>query len=133
LAAFCQYICNLAGFRTCLADYTVHSLLPCYGLLAALVLLNSVARWCNTTHFFTKMVWFYMLVCMGVGRNFFQGGTNVFFQNFFYEGPKVVKFVFYDSKLREQLFAENSTFLPPFRHPCLCVGKSSCHTVKNLV
>jgi len=51
LAAFCQNICNLAvnlaGFRNCLADYTVPSLLPCYGLLTALVLLNSVVRWCN--------------------------------------------------------------------------------------
>jgi len=46
----------LAGFRNCLAEYTVHSLLPCYGLLTALVLLNSVTRWWNTTHFFTKIV-----------------------------------------------------------------------------
>jgi len=28
----------------------------CYGLLTAMVFLNSVARWCNTTYFFTKMV-----------------------------------------------------------------------------
>jgi len=61
---------NLPGFRNCLAGYTVHRLSPCYGLLTALVLLNSVARWCNTPQFFTKMVSFYMLVCMGVGRNF---------------------------------------------------------------
>ena len=39
-----------------------------------MVLLNSVARWCNTTQFFTKMVSFYMLVCMGVGRNFSMRG-----------------------------------------------------------
>jgi len=60
VAEFWQYfvniICNLAGFRNCLAEYTVHSLSPCYGLLTALVLLNSVVRWCNTTQFFTKMV-----------------------------------------------------------------------------
>jgi len=43
----------------------VHSLSPCYGLLTALELLNSVAGWCNTTQFFTKMVFFYMLVCSG--------------------------------------------------------------------
>jgi len=49
-------ICNLAGFRNCLAEYTVHSLSPYYGLLTALVLLNSVARWCNATKYFTKMV-----------------------------------------------------------------------------
>ena len=48
VAVFCQlcsiYIaCNLARFRNCLAEYAVHSLSPCYGLLTALVLLNSVA------------------------------------------------------------------------------------------
>jgi len=39
---------NLAGFRNCLAECTVHSLSSCYKLLTALVLLNSVIRWCNT-------------------------------------------------------------------------------------
>jgi len=58
---FCHYylqysICNLAGFRDCLAEYIVHSRSPYYGLLTALVVLNSVARWCNTTQFFTKTV-----------------------------------------------------------------------------
>jgi len=47
---------NLAEYSQCLAEYTLHSLSPCYGLLTALVLLNSVARWCNTTQFFTKIV-----------------------------------------------------------------------------
>jgi len=42
-------------------------------------LLNSVARWCNTTQFFTKMVSFYMLVCMGVGIIFPGGATSGFF------------------------------------------------------
>jgi len=46
----------LAGFSNCLAEYTVHSLSPRYGLLTALALLNSVARWWNTTQFFRKMV-----------------------------------------------------------------------------
>jgi len=64
---------NLAGFRNCLAEYTVLSLSPCYGLLTALVLLNSVVRWYNTTQFFTKMVQFYMFVCMGVGRILSRG------------------------------------------------------------
>jgi len=27
-------------------------------------------------------------------------------------------------------FAEIFKFVAPFRHPCLCVGKSSCHTLK---
>jgi len=70
----CNVAVNLVGFRNRLAEYTVHSLSPCYGLLTALVLLNSVARWCNTTQFFTKIVSFYTLVCMGVGRNFSREG-----------------------------------------------------------
>jgi len=80
---------NLAGFRNCLAEYTVHSLSPCCGLLATFVLLNSVARWCNTTQFFTKIVSFYMLVCMGVGTNFSRGRRlSAFLQTFFYGGQK---------------------------------------------
>jgi len=63
----------LAGLRNCLEEYTVHSLLPCYGLLTVLVLLNSVAGWCNTTQLLIKMVYFYMLLCMGVGKNFSRG------------------------------------------------------------
>jgi len=122
----------LVGFRNCLAEYTVHSLSPYCGLLTALVLLNSVARWWNTTQFFTKMVQFFMLVCMGVGR-IFPGGPSVdFSKNFSMGGAKVVKFAVYHSKLRkEPFFAEIFKFLTPFRHPCLCVGKSSCHTIKN--
>jgi len=46
------------------------------------------------------MVSFYMLVCMGVGRNFSWGATSGFFQMFFYGKPKVMKFGFYHSKLR---------------------------------
>jgi len=52
----CNLVVNLAGFRNCSAEYTVHSLSPCYGLLTVSVLLNRVARWFNTTQFFTKMV-----------------------------------------------------------------------------
>jgi len=96
--------CNLAGFRNYLAEYNVHSLSPCYGLLTAFVLLNSIARWCNTTQLFTKMVSFYMLVCMGVERNFSRGATSGFLQKFFHGEPKVVKFVFCHSKLRKQHF-----------------------------
>jgi len=48
----------LAGFRNCFAEYTVHRLTPFYGLLTALLLLllNSVATWCNATQFLTKLV-----------------------------------------------------------------------------
>ena len=90
-------------------EYTVHSLSPCYGMHTALVLLKSVITWCNTTKFFTKMASFYMLVCMGVGRNFSRDATSGFFQTFFYGGPKVVKPAFYHSKLRKQHFLLNFT------------------------
>jgi len=42
---------------------------------------------------------------LGVGRDFFQGGgSRGFSQKFFQGGPKVVKFVFYPSKLKNNLF-----------------------------
>jgi len=115
--------CNLAGFRNCLAEYIVHSLSSCYGLLTAFVLLTSAARWCNTTQLFTKMVSFYMLVCMGVGRNFSRGGTSGFLLKFFYGGPKVVKFGF-TTRNREQHFCWNFQIPAPLPTPiCLCVGR----------
>jgi len=53
LAYFVNIICNLAvvveGIRDFLVGYTLHSLLHCCGLLTALVVLNSVVRWCDTT------------------------------------------------------------------------------------
>jgi len=78
----------LAGFHDCLGRMRVHSLSPCYGLLTAFVLLNSAARWYNTIQFFTKMMSFYMLVCMGVGRIFPGGATSGFLQKFFYGEAK---------------------------------------------
>ena len=105
-----------------MAEYTVHSLPSCCGLLPALVLLNSVAKGCNTTHFFTKMVSFCMLVCMGVGRKFSRGDHWWIFPKVFLRGPKVVKLGFYHSKLREQqFFAEICKFLPLFRHQYVCL------------
>jgi len=95
---YCYLAVNLAGFRYCLAEYTVHSLSPCYGLLTAFALLNSAARWCNTTPFFKNGVILHACV-HGRRKEFFQGGgTNRFLQKFFYGGPKVVKFVFCQSK-----------------------------------
>jgi len=70
----------MAGFRNCLAGNTVLRLSPCCGLLIALVLLNSVARWCNTTQFFTKMVSFYIM-CAWASEGIFPGvATGGFFQ-----------------------------------------------------
>ena len=115
---------NLAGFHNCLAEYTVHTLSPCDGVLTALVLLDSVARWCNTTQFFTKMVSFYMFVCMGVGRNFSWGEALVDFSKSFSTGAKSGEIWFLPLEIKKPaFFAEIFKFLPPFRHPCLCVGK----------
>jgi len=44
-----------------------------------------------------------MLVCMGFGR-IYPGGHLWIFPKVFLRGPKVVKFVFYHSQLRKQLF-----------------------------
>jgi len=41
---------------------------------------------------------------MGVGTIFSRGGTRGFFQNFSKGGAKVVKFVFFHSKLKKQPF-----------------------------
>jgi len=62
--------------------------------LTALVLLNSVARWCFTTYFYKNGV-IYMLVCMGVGRILSMRALVNFFKSFSrVEGPKVMKFGF---------------------------------------
>ena len=69
----------------------------------------------------------------GRRKDVFQGGTSGFFQTFVYGGgAKVVKFVFLPLETKKiAVFAEIFKFLPPFRHTCLCVGKSSCRTIKN--
>jgi len=67
------------------------------------------------------MVSFYMLVCMGVGRNFSRGATSGFFQRFFYGGSKVeICFLPLDIK-KTAFFSEILKFVPLFRHPCACV------------
>ena len=45
---------------------------------------------------------------MGVGRIFSRGGQKRIFSNVFPGGPKVVKFVFYPSKLKKQRFFANN-------------------------
>jgi len=112
----CNLATNLAGFRNCLAEYTEHSLSPCYGLFTALVLLNSVARCCNTTQFFTKMVSFHMLECMGVGSNF-SGGPRVDFSKRFLLEAKSSEIWFLPLETKKTaFFVEIVKFLPLFRH-----------------
>ena len=123
---------NLAGFRNCLEEYTVHSLSPRYGLFSALVLLNSVARWCNTTQFFTKMVSFYMLVCMGVERNFSRGWPLVNFKVFLREA-KSSEICFSPLEIKKTAFLlKFSNSCPSSDTHLLVCRKRSCHTIKKL-
>ena len=64
-----------------------------------------------------------MFVCMGVGRNFSAGAASVFFQKFFYGGPKVVKFGFCHSKLRKQHFLLKFSNSCPLPTPILVCKK----------
>ena len=94
---------NLKGFRDCLAEYTVHSLLPWYGLLASLVVLNSAARWCNTTQFLQNCE--ILLACVhGRRKDFFQGALVDCSKSCSRDGPEVVKFVFYHSNIKKTTF-----------------------------
>jgi len=115
---------NLAGFRNCLAAYTMHSLSPCYEFLTALVLLNSVAIWCNAPQFVTKKSHFTCLCAFGVGRNFSRGVTSGFFQKFL-RGAKRGEIWFLPLEIKK-----NSIFYWNFQIPahlptpiCFCVGK----------
>ena len=131
----CNLAVNLAGFRNCLTEYTVHTLSPGYELLTALVLLNNVARWCNTTQFFTKILKkaFYLLVCNGCWKELFQRGHEWIFPSVS-TGANVVKFGFYHSKFRTQPFLLNfSNSCPSSNTHMLACRKCSCHTTKNWV
>jgi len=57
---------------------------------------------------------------MGVGRIFSKGEPVGDFPNFFFRGePKVVKFVFYPSKMKKQpFFANNFKIQGMARSPC---------------
>ena len=128
-------MCNLAGFRICLTKDTVHSLSSCNGLLTALVLFNTVAICCDTTQFLQK--WCnYTCLCAWASERFFPWGghewipPNVFLGCVSQSGE--IWFLPLATKKRA-FFAEIFKFVPPFQHPCLCVGKSSSHTIKQLV
>ena len=111
----------------------MHRLSPCFGLLTALVLLNSVARWCNRIQFFQKWCNFTRL-CAWASEGIFPGrATSGFFLKFFYGRPKVVKLVFYHSKLRKQHFLLKFQFPVPLLTPIrLCVGKVRATPLKNV-
>jgi len=115
---------NLAGFDyNCLEEYTMHSLSPCYGLLRPLVLLKNVAKWCNTAKFFTKMVSFYMLVCMGIGRNFSRRGRLVdFSKRYSRVGQKWWNLVFTTRNYENSIFCWNFQ-IPALLPTPMCAGK----------
>ena len=56
-----------------------------------------------------------------------------FSKSFSWEGPKVVKFGFYHSKLRKQPFLLKFSNSCPLPTPMLVCRKSSCHTIKKVV
>jgi len=88
----CNLVVSLKRFRDCWTGYTVNSLLPCYGLLTALVVLNSVARWCNVI----------LLACVHGHREYFsRGGTSGLFRTLFRgDGGRSVD-IFYNSTLEK--------------------------------
>ena len=69
---------------------------------------------------------------MGVGKILSRGGgTGRFFQTFFWRGARSGEIYFLPLETKKTDFCWNFKLLPPFRHPCVCVEKSSCHTIKN--
>jgi len=64
---------------------------------------------------------------MGIGRIFSRGATTGFFLNFSRGRPKVVKFVFYRSKLRKKFLLKISKSMgakppcPPFQRHWKCL------------
>jgi len=72
-----------------------------------------------------------MLVCMDIAR-IFARGPLVYFSRSFSRGSKIGETCFLPLKIKKTaIFAEIFKFLHAFRHPRLCVGKRSCHTIKN--
>ena len=122
---------NLAGFRNvwrntpCPVCHPAMACLPhwcCWKVLPDGVIQHN---------FYTNGV-IYMLVCMGV-RRIFSRGAQLHFSKSFYRGGQSGEIWFYHSKLENSLFCWNFQILAPLRNPCLCVEKSSRHTIKKLV
>ena len=71
---------------------------------------------------------------MGV-EGFLQPGHEWIFPNVFVEGAISGEIWFLPLETKKTaFFVEILKFLPPpLRHPRLCVGKKSCHSIKKLV
>ena len=69
-------------------------------------------------------------LCAWALEGFFPWGTSGFFQKFS-RGSESGEICFLPLETKKTaFFAEILKSLPSFRHPSLCVGKSSCHTIK---
>ena len=78
----------MAGLRNCLSEYAVHILSPCCGLLTALVLLNSVAEWCDTANLFYKNG-VVLHACVHARQKDLSRGALVGFSESFCKGAKI--------------------------------------------
>jgi len=73
---------------------------------------NFSQKWCHFT-----------CLCAWASEEIFPGGALVDFSKSFPRGEKVVKFVFYHSKLRNSIICWNFQIPAPLPTPiCLCVG-----------
>jgi len=70
----------------------------------------------------------------GRRKDFSRGATNGFFQTFFLGGEQKWWSLLFTTRNQENtLFCWNFQIPAPFRHPCLYIGKSSCHTINSPV
>ena len=68
----------------------------------------------------------------GRRKDLFQGGALVDFSKSFFRGDESGEICFLPLETNKTaFFAEVFKLLPSSRHPCLCAGKSSCHTIQN--
>jgi len=121
---------NLSGFRN------VWPITPCPVCCPAMACLP---HWCCWTvlpdgviqrSFYKNGVILHACV-HGRRKDFFRGSLVDFSKSFSRRGQSgKICFLPLETK-KTVFFAELFKFLPPFRHPCLCIGKSSCHTIKN--
>ena len=109
-------VCHLA--MDCLPHRCCWTVLP-----DGVIQHNFLQKWCNFT----------CLYAWALEGIFPGGATSGFFQKYFYGGPKMVKFVFYHSKLRKQHFLlKFSNFCPSSDIYMLVCRKSCAKQLKNI-
>ena len=71
-------------------------------------------------------------LCAWTSEGSFPGGALVDFSKSFFRGDESGEICFLPLETNKTaFFAEVFKLLPSSRHPCLCAGKSSCHTIQN--